>query len=201
MVFSGIDVSLSKVGFSLISEDGKVLALHTFHDNNPIKVDRVIAQTDKVMEILKTYGRNVAFTAVEEPLWSKTRYVSYDIGMAYGMILEHLVRNGLNYIIVHPSKLKTFVADHRLEGKFPIKEWCVKQGVSFPDGKVSRDYILDMADAYVLSRIAKLFYDFRNQLFLPSKLPDHQYRIFSHKDIKGHETGLLDRPDLYRIFS
>lgn len=198
--FGGIDVSLAKSGFAVVSEDGCTQELHTFASKKTIKIDRVMEQTDAVFGLLDKYGpKDTEFVAIEVPAWGAVRFVAYDIGMAFGIMLEWLVRKKYNYILVHPSKLRTFISPKRYKGKVPTKKWCDAQGVKFPE-KTSQVHIFDMADAYVLARIAKLFATARTNPKLQFEMVWHQWKIFCSQDSKGRDVGLLDRPDLYRIF-
>lgn len=196
--YAGIDISLSKAGYARIDEGKKLCSLETFSQKAPVKIDRVIAHVDSIMSDLLSVKSELEFVSIEEPLWNQTRFVSYDIGMAYGVMLEHLTRAKINHIIVHPLKLRSFVLPRRYKGKVPTRLWCEKQGVRFP--KVRQEFIFDMADAYVLARIAHLFGEFRKDLTKQYYMPDHQQRIFRGPDSKGREVGLLNRPDLYRVF-
>lgn len=188
MVFAGIDMSLSKAGCAIVDSDGKSLFQDTFHrDGN--KIVRVSEIMGCLLEVLHNFKPELV--AVEEPAYGAVKYVSYDLGGSYMNCMVALYRNKFDSLIVNQTKLKVYATGTNKSDKELVKKYALTKGHVFPDGKVRKEFIYDMADALVLAEIAMIYYkmsDCKPVSFDREKQKD----IF----INSKGTGLLDLPSL-----
>jgi Holliday junction resolvasome RuvABC endonuclease subunit len=158
-IYLGIDPSLTGSGLVLINEDYSILDMIKF-STPAMGVERLFHLQNKLLEVLNKYT-TIRQICVEGPALRETGKI-FDLGQWAGIIYLELYKRSLDFTVVAPMQLKKYVS---AIGKNQGKQ-VVMLDVFKNFGEEIRDN--DLADAYVLARIAHDFYGLCNEAELPN---------------------------------
>ena len=145
MSFLGIDPSLSGSGLLIIEDDYTLLSKDKF--STPVKgVERLYHLELKLQEYLDVHS-NIEFVCIEGPALRETGRI-FDLGQWAGILYLTLYKISIPFIIVAPLQLKKYVS---LIGKNKGKNVVMLDIYKYFNIEIRDD---DLADAYVLARIA-----------------------------------------------
>jgi len=143
-MYLGIDASLDGTGLSIIANDYKIV--DTAKLSTPsYGVERLYHLELKFNEFIESYSLNLA--CIEGGAYKESGRI-YQLGQWSGIIILTLYKKGIPFVEVAPLQLKKYVSGY---GK-NIGKPAVMLDVYKNFGEEIRDS--DIADAYVLSRIA-----------------------------------------------
>jgi Holliday junction resolvasome RuvABC endonuclease subunit len=158
-IYLGIDPSLTGSGLVLINEDYSILDMIKF-STPAMGVERLFHLQNKLLEVLNKYT-TIRQICVEGPALRETGKI-FDLGQWAGIIYLELYKRSLDFTVVAPMQLKKYVS---AIGKNQGKQIVILD-VFKNFGEEIRDN--DLADAYVLARIAHDFYGLCNEAELPN---------------------------------
>ena len=182
VTFLGIDPSLTGTGLVLINEDYSILDMIKL--STPARgVERLFHLQNKLLEVLDKYT-TIRQICVEGPALRETGKI-FDLGQWAGILYLELYKHGLTPTIVAPMQLKKYVSGlGKNQGK-PV----VMLDVFKNFGEEIRDN--DLADAYVLARIAHDFYGLCNEAELPN-IKKYQLEVLNKLfEAKKDKSGTL----------
>ena len=149
-MFIGIDPSLTGSGLSVVNDNYAILEV-TKLSTPTVGVERLYHLQLKFLEFLKRHGSTAKFVCVEGAAYRETGKI-FNLGQWAGIFYLDLYKWGIPFIEVTPLQLKKYVSG---VGKNTGKETVILDVFKNFNEEI-RDS--DMADAYVLSRVARDFY-------------------------------------------
>lgn len=149
MVYLGIDPSLTGSGLVVI-DNAYTLLSQTKFSTPTTGVERLYHLELKLLEFLEKY-EDIKLVCIEGPALREVGRI-FDLGQWAGLIYLTLYKKGIPFIIVAPLQLKKYVS---FIGKNMGKEVVILDVYKNFSEEI-RDS--DIADAYVLSRIAHDYY-------------------------------------------
>jgi len=154
-LFLGIDPSLTGSGLALLNDDYAIIELIKF-STPAMGVERLFHLQNKLLEVLDTF-ENIIHVCIEGPAFRETGKI-FDLGQWAGILYLELYKKGIDFTIVAPLQLKKYVSKiGRNQGKQVVILDVYKNF-----GEEIRDN--DLADAYVLARLAHDFYKRKNDI-------------------------------------
>lgn len=151
-MYLGLDLSLTGSGVVIIDDNYSILFSETLSVKSR-DVERLLFLENKLLNILQ--DKSITITAIEGPAYQDTGKI-FELGEWAGVVKLNLYKLSIPYIIVAPMQLKKYVSGSGKAGK---KELIILD-VFKNFGEEIRDN--NIADAYVLSRIARDFYYLKN---------------------------------------
>jgi len=171
MVYGGIDPSLTGSGISIIREDYSIVSLMKL-STPAVGVERLYHLQLKFLESIAEFEKDISFICIERAAYHETGRL-WNLGQWAGIFYLDLYKKGIPFIEVAPLQLKKYVS---AVGKNQGKE-VVMLDVFKNFKEEIRD--ADLADAYVLSRIAHDYY-FKYVLKKPMKqLKKYQVEVLN----------------------
>ena len=174
MVFLGIDPSLTNSGLMLIDADYKIIA--SIELSTPsMGVERLYHLESKLLEFLEhctSIGGGINLICIEGPALRESGRL-FDLGGWTNLIYLTLFKRGASFIIAAPLQLKKYVSGF---GKNFGKELVILD-VFKNFGEEIRSN--DLADAYVLARIAHDYYGKYVIDSLATQLKQHQVEVLA----------------------
>jgi len=168
--FLGIDPSLTNSGLVFIDDSYAIIDMIKFNVS-ATGVERLFHLQNKLLEVLDKYT-TIRQICVEGPALRETGRI-FDLGQWAGILYLELYKRGIHFTVVAPLQLKKYVS---AIGKNQGKQVVILD-VFKNFGEEIRDN--DLADAYVLARIAHDFYGLCNEAEL--------------KDIKKYQLEVLNK--------
>jgi len=150
MLYLGVDPSLSHTGLALIDE--KLALVDTCALSTPTSgVERLYHLENLFGVFVTKYAPNIRYCAIESGAYRETGRL-YDLGEWAGVLKLYLFKLGISFIPVAPLQLKKYISG---VGKNKGKDIVILD--------IYKNYNLeirdsDIADAFVLSVIARDFY-------------------------------------------
>jgi len=168
--FLGIDPSLTNSGLVFIDDSYAIIDMIKFNVS-ATGVERLFHLQNKLLEVLDKYT-TIRQICVEGPAYRETGKI-FELGQWAGILYLELYKRGIHFTVVAPLQLKKYVS---AIGKNQGKQVVILD-VFKNFGEEIRDN--DLADAYVLARIAHDFYGLCNEAEL--------------KDIKKYQLEVLNK--------
>lgn len=150
MLVAGIDPSLTGSGIAILREDYSIAAL-TKLSTPAMGVERLYHLQLKFLEAISAFEKDIVCVCIERAAFRETGRL-WNLGQWAGIFYLDLYKKGLPFIEVSPLQLKKYVSS---VGKNMGKE-VVMLDVYRNFNEEIRD--ADLADAYVLARIARDYY-------------------------------------------
>ena len=151
--YLGIDPSLAGSGLVFINETYKSLDLLKF-STPAMGVERLFHLQNKLLSLLDRYP-DISHVCIEGPAYRETGKI-FELGQWAGILYLELYKKGIHPTIVVPLQLKKYVSGvGKNQGKGVVILDVFKNF-----GEEIRDN--DLADAYVLSRIARDFFYYKD---------------------------------------
>jgi crossover junction endodeoxyribonuclease RuvC len=172
MKFVGIDPSLTGTGIAVIKEDYSIVTLEKLSTPST-GVERLYHLQLKFLELLSTCENEIIFTCIERAAYHETGRL-WSLGQWAGVFYLDLFKKGIKFLEVSPLQLKKYVSSI---GKNMGKEVVILDVFKNFQEEI-RDP--DLADAYVLSRIAR----------------DYHYKFelgHAEKKLKQYQIDVLDK--------
>lgn len=180
--FLGIDPSLTGSGLVLIDESYNVLEMIKLF-TPAMGVERLFHLQNKLLEVLNRCT-TIRQICIEGPALRETGRI-FDLGQWAGILYLELYKQGLDFTIVAPLQLKKYVS---AIGKNQGKQVVILD-VFKNFGEEIRDN--DLADAYVLARIAHDFYGLCNNS-KPKDIKKYQLEVLNKLfEAKKEKSGTL----------
>jgi Holliday junction resolvasome RuvABC endonuclease subunit len=171
-MFLGLDLSLTGTGFCLIDSDAKIILLEKIHVDS-IDDLRLFLLEKIFLSHLSKYQLEIKLVCIEAPAFGISEGHLFQIGEWNGVVKVDLVKAGLKWITAAPLAVKKFVSG---TGKNVTKD-LIMLDVYKNFGVEIREN--NLADAYLLSRIAmdyyKFYMDFANKYEM--KMKKHQIEV------------------------
>lgn len=152
-MYLGLDLSLTGSGVVIIDDNYSILFSETLSVKSR-DVERLLFLENKLLNILA--DKSITIAAIEGPAYQDTGRI-FELGEWAGVVKLNLYKLSIPYIIVAPMQLKKYVSGTGKAGK---KELIILD-VYKNFGEEIRDN--NIADAYVLARIARDFYCIKNE--------------------------------------
>lgn len=150
MLFLGIDPSLNSSGLSVIDDSYSIVDLLKL-STPTVGVERLYHLQLKFLEFLEKHKSNISFVCIEGAAYRESGRI-WHLGQWAGIFYLDLYKRGIEFIEAAPSQLKKYVSS---VGKNTGKETVILDVFKNFNEEI-RDP--DLADAYVLSRIARDYY-------------------------------------------
>lgn len=156
-LFCGLDLSLSSSGAVIIDEDYNIVKMETL-TSKVTGTERLMHLRNKLDLFISEYKDTIKLTAIENYAYGKINSDNggrvFEIGEWGGITRLYLFENDYQFILSAPTQIKKYIS-----GKGTAK---TTKGLVMLD--IYKQYGIelrqdDIADAYVLARIAKDFYD------------------------------------------
>jgi crossover junction endodeoxyribonuclease RuvC len=180
--FMGIDPSLTGTGLVLINEDYSIRDMIKLF-TPALGVERLFHLQNKLLEVLDKYT-TIRQICVEGPALRETGRI-FDLGQWAGILYLELYKRGIHFTVVAPLQLKKYVS---AIGKNQGKQVVILD-VFKNFGEEIRDN--DLADAYVLARIAHDFYGLCNEAELKN-IKKYQLEVLNKLfDSEKNKNGTL----------
>lgn len=150
-MFLGIDASLTGTGLALINDEYKIektLKLTVPHKD----IERLFHLENLLLPFIEDSAK-IKLVCIEGPSYQSKDHTLFQLGEWAGIIKLNLFKKGIDVIIAAPSQLKKYIS-----GKFEStsKKELVILDIYKYYGEEIRDN--DIADAYVVSRLARDYY-------------------------------------------
>lgn len=152
IMYLGLDLSLTGSGVVIIDDNYSILFSETLSVKSR-DVERLLFLENKLFNILQ--DKSITIAAIEGPAYQDTGRI-FELGEWAGVVKLNLYKLSIPYIIVAPMQLKKYVSGSGKSGKKEL----ILLDVFKNFGEEIRDN--NIADAYVLSRIARDFYYLKN---------------------------------------
>ena len=175
-MFLGLDISISGTGLVLLKDDYSIqnkTRLHVPHCG----VERLYHLKNLLVDFLN--GIDITFACLESPSYQSEKGQLFQLGEWTGIVKLQLFNHGICFISAAPSQLKKYIFGKFEKGskkELVILDIYKKYGVEIRDN--------DIADAYVLSRIAHDYY---------FKYTSFKYNSAIKSDIKKYQIEVLER--------
>ena len=180
--FLGIDPSLTNSGLVFIDDSYAIIDMIKFHVS-AVGVERLFHLQNKLLEVLDKYT-TIRQICVEGPALRETGRI-FDLGQWAGILYLELYKRGIHFTVVAPLQLKKYVS---AIGKNQGKQVVILD-VFKNFGEEIRDN--DLADAYVLARIAHDFYGLCNEAELKN-IKKYQLEVLNKLfDSEKNKNGTL----------
>lgn len=157
MFFLGLDLSISGTGLVLLDNNHKITDKTKLEV--PVKgIERLFHLENLFMEFIeaqKAAKREIFLACLEGPSYQSKEGQLFQLGEWAGIVKLDLFKLGIDYIIAAPSQLKKYIFGKFEKGskkELVILDIYKKYGVEIRDN--------DIADAYVVSRIARDYYSY-----------------------------------------
>lgn len=178
MLYLGIDPSLTGSGLSLIDSTYSIISKLKL-STPTAGVERLFHLENKFLEFINAHA--ITFVAMEGGAYRETGRI-FHLGQWAGILQLVLYKKGITFIEVAPLQLKKYVSGI---GKNKGKETIILD-VFKNFGEEIRDS--DLADAYVLARIAHDYYS----VFVENKqVPLHKYQIDVLNNLNKDSTAKI----------
>ena len=164
-LFLGIDPSLTGSGLVILNDTYSIQVKSKF-STPAMGVERLFHLQNKLRDFLDNY-KEIQHVCIEGPALRETGRI-FDLGQWAGILYLELYKRGLACTIVAPMQLKKYVSKI---GKNQGKQVVILD-VFKNFGEEIRDN--DLADAYVLARIAHDYFELRNDRKLKNI---HKYQL------------------------
>ena len=157
-LFLGLDLSLTGSGICIIDENYEII-FKTKLTTKQFGVERLFILEQQLQKVLNTYNENIKLCAIESPSFNSGKGEGsggrlFDIGEWNGPVKLNLFKRGLDFVVASPLQLKKFIIGKAEKGSFTkdliMLDIYRKYGVEIRENNI--------ADAYVLSRIAHDFF-------------------------------------------
>lgn len=158
--FLGLDISLSSTGVSIIDGDYNYIAKDKIEGTGMFGAERLRILHDNLERfIIENIDPSlIKLACIEGPSYNSNVGNLFEIGEVTGCYKYLISKNNIPYIIATPQQLKKYVLGKALAGKDGgSKKELVILDVYKKFGEEIRDN--NIADSYVLSRIAHDFYN------------------------------------------
>ena len=182
LLYFGIDASLTGTGLVLIDENYKIVKTEKLTTKS-FGAERLFNLRNKLDLFLEGYKTKIILTCMENYAYGKKDSSSiFDIAEWGGVIRLYLFENNMNYILCGPMQLKKYATG---KGNASSTKDLVILDIYKQWGEEIRNN--NIADGYVLSRIAKDF------ITKEKKLTTYQVEVIKaiHKSIDEGTIGVL----------
>lgn len=171
VLFLGLDISISGTGLVLLDEE------YNIYDKTKLSVscqgiERLYHLENLLLKFLD--DRSITFSCLEGPSYQSEKGQLFQLGEWAGIVKLNLFKKGIDFIPAAPSQLKKYILGKALKGS---RKELVILDIYKKYGEEIRDN--DIADAYVLSRIAGDYYN--------------RYILKQDVDVKVYQNEVLEK--------
>jgi Holliday junction resolvasome RuvABC endonuclease subunit len=165
--YLGLDLSLTGTGVSIIDDSGALILSEKLSTESR-GAERLYNLYKSLNSYIQSYSTDILLTCIEGPSYLSEKGHLFEIGEWTGCVKMLLYTLDIKYILATPQQLKKYIL-----GKAPVGGGSKKELVILDVYKKYNVELRDnnIADAYVLSRIAHDYY------LGEQELPTHQMEV------------------------
>lgn len=154
-LFLGADLSLTGSGLVIIDDSYNIVKMEVFKPK-VVGVERLFHLRNMLESFLLEFKEDIKLVAIENYAYGKAQEGSkvFEIGEWGGIFRLYMFDNNYNFILPSPTQVKKYITgkgEAKTGKDLIILDIYKKYGVEIRQA--------DMADAYVMARIAKDFYN------------------------------------------
>jgi Holliday junction resolvasome RuvABC endonuclease subunit len=150
MIFLGLDLSITGSGVVLIDESYKIVDKIVLHSDT-IGIERLFHLENQFITFLNPYFKLINLVCIESPAFGAREGQLFNIGEVKGIFKVNLFKHGKEIIFAAPTQVKKVCWG---TGTGTKDLMLLKVFQNFGEEFLSHD----LADAYVLARIARDYY-------------------------------------------
>lgn len=183
--YLGGDLSLTSSGFVIIDDKYNIVKSEAF-TSKVTGTERLFHLRNRLSDFIEEYKNNIKLTALENYAYGKASAGDggrvFEIGEWGGIVRLYLFENNYEFILPSPLQIKKYVTgkgDPKTKKELIILDIYKNYGIELRNN--------DIADGYILARIAKDFYCNEKNL----TTPQHEVIKALHKSIDEGTIGVF----------
>jgi len=153
-MFLGCDISITGTGIVIIDDNYKLIKKERLYVDAK-GTERLFHLENLFLEVLEPFFNKIIFTCMESPAFGVSDGHLFNIGEVTGIYKLCLFKNGMEWIYSAPTQVKKYCTGNwKAKKELMILKCFQNFGEEFDSS--------DLADAYILSRIASDYYQLTN---------------------------------------